>query len=275
MMIFSPGLFLPRTSPGDNDETINNPVVGYDNQVTIATLAADTADANHPASNLANPNTASYWLAANTTTQYITELTDNTRLVDYLAIAKHNLLTAGITVSVETQIALAGAWTSVTTPQVLADNGPTIFRFTPGLYTGVRLKLLTGGSAPAQIAVMYIGLLLTIARRLYVGHSPLALSRQATVTNGKSESGNFLGRIVTGEVTNSSAAFANIDPARYRSRIDPFVKASKDTPFFWAWRPGDYPLETGFAWMTNSPVPSNTGMNGMMSIQFQFEGIST
>lgn len=273
MMIQGFNLFLPKRPVHDDDLTVNDPVVCYDNQVTIGNVVADTANALYPGTNLANNNTASRWQANDTTTQYITVTTDNARLIDYVALAKHNLFSSGCTVSIETQSVAAGSWTQRTTPQVPTDDGPLIFRFEPLLLTGVRIKM-TGNSVVAYAAVMYVGACTPIPRRLYVGHTPLNLARQANVTNGRAESGNFLGRVVLGEFTSSSATFANLFPHWYRTNLDPFVKQSKDNCFFFAWRPGDYPSETGYAWMTNSPMPQNTGVNGMMSIQFQYGGIS-
>ena len=54
----------------------------------------------------------------------------------------------------------------------------------------------------------------------------------------------------------------------------PFIVASKEVPFFFAWRPASYPRETGFAWMTNNPKPSNQRSNGMMQISLSMGGVS-
>jgi hypothetical protein len=74
------------------------------------------------------------------------------------------------------------------------------------------------------------------------------------IVNGMSESGNFLGRIVLSEHRrarqNSSVSRRHsIAPASIRSGGGGF-------PFFWAWAPGDYPLETGFAWLLNDAEPA-------------------
>jgi hypothetical protein len=95
----------------------------------------------------------------------------------------------------------------------------------------------------------------------------------AKITNARSESGNFLGRIVINEMTETSVSMQNLTPDWYRSQLDPFIRASKETPFFFAWRPGDYPNEVGYAWITDDPQPSNQRSNGMMQIDFQMRGI--
>lgn len=270
MIIFGPNLYLPSTG----DDSIDNPQIGYDNEVTLANLVADTADANYPATNLVNPSTSSRWQAADTTTQYLTISLANLFAVDYVGIAKHNLFSSGCTISVETQAVAAGAWVQQTTPRVPLDDSPIILRWLAASPNAVRLKM-TGNSTVARIAVLYCGKILPVPRRVYVSHAPLNLSRDATVTTGRSESGNFLGRVVLREFTSTSMNLQNLDPAWYRSFMDPFVKVSKDTPFFAAWRPGSYPSEVGYCWMTNSPKPVNQRANGMMSVQLQYGGQSS
>jgi hypothetical protein len=133
---------------------------------------------------------------------------------------------------------------------------------------------MRAGAAPPTIAVVYAGALLVLQRRIYVGHTPIPYGRSAKITNGRSESGNFLGRIVLNEKTQSAVKMQNLTPAWYRQHLDPFIAASKEAPFFFAWRPLSYPREVGYAWMTNDPQPSNARANGMMQIDLQMTGIA-
>jgi hypothetical protein len=155
---------------------------------------------------------------------------------------------------------------------LLPDDGPTIFRFDPTSLSEVRLRLRPGNDVPT-IAVAYTGRLLILQRRLYVGHTPIKYGRTVKVTNGRSESGNFLGRIVLGEQVGTSVALKNLTPGWYRSYLDPFVIAAKESPFFFAWRPGSYPYEVGYAWLTGDPQPTNQLSNGMMSVNLQMSGV--
>jgi hypothetical protein len=131
------------------------------------------------------------------------------------------------------------------------------------------------GSEAPTAAVLYTGALLVLQRRIYVGHTPITMGRTSKITNARSESGNFLGRIVLNEMTETSVSIQNLTPDWYRSQLDPFIRASKETPFFFAWRPGDYANEVGYAWITDDPQPSNQRSNGMMQIDFQMRGIVT
>lgn len=263
----------------------NNPLIGWHNIVTPAGLTADTAAANFPIVNVANPITARgvRWQAADATAQAILiEISDNIE-IDYLAIARHNLASAGIAVSIDgrtTEIPGEGegegeddGWFELVQGAVLPNDGPALFRFEKQSLAYIRINL-AAGSAAAEIAVIYAGALLVLQRRIYVGHVPLPYGRSARIVNGKSEGGDFLGRILLSEQTATAVDLQNIEPDWYRANMDAFVLASKTIPFFFAWRPQEYPNEVGFAWMTNDPKPANQRSNGMMQIQLQMTGIS-
>jgi hypothetical protein len=55
--------------------------------------------------------------------------------------------------------------------------------------------------------------------------------------------------------------------------MDPFIIAAKEIPFFFAWRPGSYPTEAGYVWLTDDPEPANQLANGMMQISLNVEGV--
>ena len=147
-----------------------------------------------------------------------------------------------------------------------------MLRFEPDAYVSIRIRLQPGSAAPTA-AVVYVGKLLVLQRRIHGGHTPINYGRTTKVTNARSENGSFLGRIVLAEVTTTSVSLQNLTPDWYRTYFDPFVTAAREQPFFWAWRPSDYPAECGFAWLTNDPVPTNHLANGMMQVSFEMGGI--
>lgn len=257
----------------------NNPLVGYHNLVTSSNLTTSSEDPDHPAANLATPATHLYWrgdgFASPADDEFITVVTDTAELIDYVGIARHNFGSALIPVTIEVQQTDGAEWQAVTSEVLLPNDGPALFRFTPqGAYAvRIRLRASLQTTTPPEAAVVYVGTLLVLQRRIYVGHTPIPYGRQARVTNARSESGAFLGRIVLSQQRNSQVNLQNLQPNWYRTYLDPFVEASREQPFFFAWRPLDYPFEVGYAWMTNEPVPTNQRSNGMMQIQFQMSGI--
>jgi hypothetical protein len=123
------------------------------------------------------------------------------------------------------------------------------------------------------LAVLYAGELLLLQRRIYVGHTPIKFGRRLNLANHRSIDGNFLGRIVLSEKTETSIALKNLTSTWYRNYMEPFLLAAQEIPFFFAWRPGTYPTEVGYVWLTGDPVPVNQLSNGMMQVSFDVEGV--
>lgn len=261
-------------APSIGAEDLNAPIFGYSNFVTTAGIAATSALTAYPATNLANVSTASLWKATSTAQQYLTATINPAQVVDYVGIARHNFSSAGIAVSVETQEGLGDPWVEVIEPFIPSDNNALILRFIAQSAYGVRVKLGAGTSA-AQAAVMFTGKLLASTQRVYVGHSPITLNRRVEIVSGMSESGNYLGRIVTGSNLTTSISLTHFKPDWYRDYFDPFVRAAQTTPFFFAWRPLQYPNETAFAWLTGDPQPSNMLPNGMMQVSLEMSGVNS
>lgn len=259
----SQALALTLAATTDNDAGI----IGYDNLLTIGNVTATSSATNYPATNLANPSTVSLWRSAVTTTQYVTINAVGT--ADYVGLARHNLSAA--TVSVE---AFNGtSWVEVFAEQVLGSNAPAILRFSSTSASQFRLKIQNATTAP-EIAILYVGELLELQRRIYVGHTPITYGRQTTVQSGRSESGNFLGRVVLQERLATSVQLENLTPNWYRESLDPFIVFAKMNPFFYSWRPTSYPEEVGFCWLTNDAQPVNQRANGMMSITLDLGGFA-
>jgi hypothetical protein len=277
-VVISSSLVLSRALVGDAANG-NNPIIGYQNLVTTTNITTTTVNSDFPASNLANPATDSIWKGVvgspSADDEYITVQVDTNEDIDYVGIARHNFGSGMFPVSVEVQATDGGAWVEVVTDTLLADDSPVIFRFTPQAAFAVRVRL----QPPAVVntvpfaAVVYVGKLLILQRRIYVGHIPIPYGRQTRVVTGKSENSNFLGRIIVGEGRSSGVNMMNLTPAWYRTYMDPFIAAAQRYPFFFGWRPLDYPYETGYAWITDDPQPQNQRTNGMVQISFKMMGI--
>lgn len=270
MIYFSDSLLASISDPVTE---LNAPLFGYRSVVTTANVTSGNAATGYPITNVANVSTASFWRASDTTQQYVTVTINPAQTVDYIAIARHNFATAGVAVSIETQIGSGDPWVEKIAPSIPANNNAMIFRITAQSAYGVRIKLAAGTAAP-EIGVVYVGQVLASTQRIYVGHSPITLNRQAEVVSGLSESGNYLGRIVTGSSLSTAVSLTHLEPDWYRANFDPFVKAAEAVPFFFAWRPYSYPNEVAFSWLTNNPQPSNMLPNGMMQVSLEMSGVA-
>lgn len=270
MIVISKTLSL-AAPPDPNWTTANNPLIGWRNILTPAMVMATSQDALFPVSNVANPITFLKWKSLIATEQYLTINTGEHEpaTVDYLAIARHNIGTIQAPIAIEGLI--GGSWISICDDVVLPDDRPVIFRFSPLALADIRIHIYPGNAAP-EIAVVYLGRLLILQRRIYVGHTPIIYGRKTKKVNGRSESGQYLGSIITTESLATALSMQNITPGWYRENLDPFL-ANKE-PFFFAWRPEEYPREVGYAWLTADANPSNQRGNGMMQVQLSMSGIA-
>jgi hypothetical protein len=275
-VIISSNYVIADTVSGGGTITADNPIVGWENRVTVSNLSTTTEDASYPASNLANTSTNLRWkglISSPEADEYITLALNTAEDVDYIGIAKHNFGTAGIVVSVEvTDNGSPEAWSEVVSETMFANDSPIILRFTPQAVTSIRLRLQPGTAAPTA-AVIYAGKLLVMQRKIQVGHTPINYGRSTRVVNARSESGNFLGRIVLSRSTSTSVDMKNLTPEWYRTYVEPWLVNAQEEPFFFAWKPSTYPREVGFAWLTNDPKPVNQLANGMLSFGFNMSGV--
>lgn len=267
-IVISSALVVANTSDG---LSLNHPVIGWHNVVTATNIASDATQANYPASNLANPATNLQWRADNMALQYLTITTNEIDPIDYVAVAGHNWSSAAIAVSIEGFI--SSVWTTIVEAVILPNDGPALFRFTAQSLSKVRIKLAAGSAMP-RAAVVYCGKLLVIERKVYVGHTPLPHARKFSIANGRSESGNFLGRIVLGESRESTVPLSLITPAWYRANMDKFLAVADETPFFFAWRPQAYPREVGYGWLIDDPMPTPTGPSNLIAFDLKVGGVA-
>jgi hypothetical protein len=276
-IVISSGYVISASQSGGGVINADNPLIGWRNLATAGNITTDTEVVGFPASNMANPSTNLRWVgevSSPEADEYVTVATDSVDDMDYIAIARHNLGSAQIPVSVEFFDVSASppGWDELIAPVLLPNDGPALFRFPPQALASIRLRLQPGSAAPT-IAVLYTGKLLVLQRRIYVGHTPINYGRSTKITNARSESGNFLGRIVLNQKTETAVALTNMTPDWYRANMEPFIQAAVEAPFFFAWRPSSYPREVGYAWLTGDPKPSNQLANGFMNVDLQMSGV--
>ena len=267
MIVISSSVVLTASEITDT----RNPRIGWKNIVTAGNVSADEESDAEPVVNIANPATYLRWRGETTAEQAVQVTLVAAQDVNYFAIARHNLGTSGATLAFQYS-SDGSSWTDAISPLVLSTDNVVIYEFDTVFARLFRL-LITPGSEPPSIAVLHIGETLVLQRRIYVGHTPLPYGRKTTVSNGRSESGEFLGRTLRRQFLESSVDLQNLTPAWYRQHMDPFVEAARTRPFFWAWRPAQYPSEVGYAWLTDDVKVSNQRPNGFMQLSFSMQGV--
>lgn len=184
----------------------------------------------------------------------------------------------GKTVKVETSTgAVAGSpsaqvWTTFASDVLPGDDSPLLFL--DGSIVGRYVKVtITGSGAIPRMAVAYVGAILAMQRPIYGGHSPVNLSRETVLRRSLSRGGQFLGQGFRRHGVAGSAAFRHLTASWYRDNFDPFVKAARRFPFFFAWRPATFPLDVAYAWCPDDIAPSNMGVRTFMQVSFKMQGI--
>lgn len=248
----------------------NAPMIGWNNQITRNTATATSQDVNYPINNILTPSTAEYWVAQTIDDQVIIVMLNQTiTIVQFVGIVRHNLGSSGAKVKIE---ALTTEWELLVDEFVPMDDG-VIFMKTNVLYASSIRITIRGGKIPARLAVLSAGSILNLQRNIYVGHTPIQMGRSVRLSTGISESGNYLGKIVLGESHKTQIDMKHLTPNWYRKEMDPFIKNTIDKPFFFAWRPQNYPLEVGYCWFDGVPIPKNQLNNGMMEISMSLSGV--
>lgn len=249
----------------------NNPRIGWHNIVTETNVAADEEASGFPVVNLSDPDTYKRWKGETTAAQAVTVTLGAAEVVNYFGIVGHNFGSTGATIKLQGS-SDSSSWVDITNEQLLADDFAFMSEFADATYRYYRLYITPGSAAP-QLAVLYIGRVLRMQRRIYVGVQPPTLNRTSENSSGFSESGQFLGRVRRSTRLEHAPEFQNITPSWYRNYFMPFVEASESLPFFYAWRPGSYPDEVAFCWHMKDPEGTNQRPNGMMSVQMNMQGI--
>lgn len=267
MIVISPDIVLDSDEQEIND---CNPRIGWRNVISDGALFSDEGAAT--LANLGNPATFLKWTADSNATQSVGVTLSSAQTVNYFGVAAHNLGSIGATIKLQSSPDGMDPWTDISDEQLVSTDQAFISEFEDAFALHYRL-LISSPSAPPSIGVLYIGEILRVQRRIYVGHSPMTLNPRTRVSSGKSESGQFLGRVVRSTTYETALEVDNLTASWVRQRLDPFMLAAADTPFFWAWRPCSYPDEVGFAWATDDPSVANARSNGMMTFNVKMQGI--
>lgn len=239
----------------------------YHNIVDTNSITATSEATGKPATNMANPSTAFGWEALDTSDQTITIINQSSEPIDYIGIARHNLSQSGV----ELRIRFDGATVRNYVP--ISDVQAQLFLFEEATPGTIQIDI-RGASEPVKMSVIYVGMSLQLQRNIYVGHTPINYGRDRAVINGVSQSGEYLGQVVTNETLSTSVSLQNLTPDWYRESLDPFFASLPRPPCFWAWRPVSYPTEVGYCWVEGNPRPTNQRSNGMMQISWNFRGIA-
>ena len=234
--------------------------IGYKNVLTASSLTA--------AFPVLLPNTWERWESASGTMQARFQPA-GASVVNYVALAAHNLFSSGVTtVTIELSKALNASFFVVASFKPQSDK--PIFIEIPDQTGIVDCRITITGGTNRELGVLYVGKSLIMCRGIFGGHSPINLSSVTEYRNAMLDSGQFLGRRIRRKGQQSQFAWANIPDIWYRESFQPFVESAKINPFFIQWRPDFYSNEVAFGYTTGDITPSNqSGTTRLMAVNFQ------
>ena len=277
MIVFPSGFTL---SAGLGGVSLKNPRIGYDTctrgaSASQVTVSSERSDA--PKDAPLRSSTYEYWQPLELPASWEIIFSDFCS-VDYIGIVGNLGSVRASLLAETTDGTLAGSpseyvWTQFAQDIIPADDAPIMMLDDARSVRGVRLTVDGDGEAP-KIAVVYAGAVLAMVEPIRGGgHAPMTLKRETTLQQSLSRGGQFLDQSYRrlGEV--GSASFEHLDAAWYRTYFDPFVKAARKYPFFFAWRPEQYTDEVSYAWADGDIRPQYEGSMDWMGVSFGMRGI--
>ncbi len=282
MVVFPPSSPEFAASEAAADRPLSHARIGYQSwtlDLANSSASASSAADDGPADAVLRPDTAEYWeptsLPATLTIDF-----GQQRAVDYVGISPgHTLSSAGCSLLVEwsdgVQVGspLALAYTPFS--DSIAPDDDSAIMLLDTIVSARYLRLyVSGGTVMPRIPVVYAGQVLVMPRPIYGGQSPMSLSRETELKHSLSRGGQFLGQDFQrhGQV-GTGGPWRHLSPSWYRTYFEPFVQAARRYPFFYAWRPEDFPEDVSFAWSTGDIRPSTMGLRNFMQVSFEMRGL--
>lgn len=264
MILMTPAYLAATTQP------LLNARIGWQNLARTAVITSSGVAAGssqyapisdqtwewwQPTAHPANP----WWAATFATPQ----------LVNYCAIAAHEIGSAGGTIWV--QVDLGGGWIDVAdTTLSPANDAPIMILFENIVCEAVRV-IGTGGTFAPHVSVIHFGKVLEMPRPArWMGHVPGILNRQFETRPNIAERGQRLGNSLIREGLAASFEFSNLDENWIRTTFDLFMRNCMRYGYFISWRPDQFPDEVLYGWTDRPFAPSNSqgGINRRMSVDF-------
>lgn len=246
---------------------LNHSRIGHQTYTRTGTATASSAQTNFPADAPLNSMTYEYWRPTAIPATWTLDAGSSVS-ANYFGIGAHTL--SGCAISIQG----SNDNVSYTTIDTLtpSDNSQIMFLFAPVSYRYWRLYI-SSGSIPS-VGVIYVGTTLDMIRPYYAGVSPISLNKTTVIRPNRSEGGQWLGRTVIRQGSSMSAEFKNLDNAWVRNTFSQFIDDAVLYPFFFAWRPDNYPEDVGYVWVTDDIAPTNMGIRDLMQVSFSMQGLS-
>jgi len=261
---------------------MGKPVIGFDNFFnTLPNTETDEDALGFEYQNSYNGNTYDYWQPPTPAVQhYILAGSGSIIPVDYFALARHNLASAGYQVKLQRDSAQAFTTpTDVSSYQVLADDSPFIW-IEPGAaqqdrYFRLLFDPIGTPTEPLRVAGATIGEVFRLPKAVRSGGQLPRGAVMDTITNSMSVNGEFIGRSVIKRGVEFSISVSVESLAFMRGDWQTFIDYALERPFWFLWNE-DYPEDVVYVWLKGRPnTPTYDGNHTTLSTTLTLQGIRT
>jgi len=267
----SSGLASTLASAG----TANNPLIAWFNQAQNATMTTDLGTQVAPPANAVTGSTFDRWRATANGSGFaaIQASFSAATSIGFVAVAAHNLGSAGATVRPQYSTDGGSSWTPVSATEVSpTDNQAIAWYFTPVSAADWRLYIsgLSSGD-PVNAGVVFVGNAFAAPRRIYGDYAPPITPTNVELQSNVSEGGELLGTSAVRRGSAATVTLRHLGPSFLRGATWTAFQRhfNEGGGFFWAWRPTKYG-DVHYAWRTGGPAaPRNMGILDLMEVQMQ------
>lgn len=258
----------------DNDAvSLENARIGWQNlarNVTATSVTVSSEVDGAPRDAPLRPDTAEYWLASSLPATWKVDL-GNQYPIDYLGIAAHSFGSDRCSVLAETSPD-DSVYTAMADDMMPADDAPIFILATQRNARFLRITLQGTGSV-AHMGVVYVGKVLAMQRAIAGGYKPITMSRDTKLYQALSRGGQFLGQSFQRNGVKGTASFKFLGADWVRQNFDPFIRAARQYPYFFAWNQAVFPDEIAYVWTPQDIVPAYMGVVDQMEVSWEMRGL--
>lgn len=273
MIITGRGLF--SLSVADNEAvSLENARIGWQNLARADTVTASNVTVSSelegaPRDAPLRPDTAEYWQASALPATWKVDLGRQCE-IDYVGIAAHSLGSDRCSVLAETSPD-DSVYTEMADDKMPADDAPIFILATQRTARYLRITLNGSGSV-AKMGVVYVGKVLAMQRAIAGGYKPITMSRETVLYQALSRGGQFLGQSFRRNGVRGTASFRYLDADWVRANFDPFIRAARQYPYFFAWNQASFPDEVAYVWTPDDITPAYMGVIDQMEVSWEMKG---
>ena len=225
-------------------------------------------NAAFPVVNVIRKNTYETWRPTSFSPKIVAQW--NTPVtVNYVAVARHNIASAGITGG--------SLWVTPTggTLEKVADFVPTtdqpfLVPFVPTEIEAAEVRFGTGASA--IVAVVHLGQAVVMERPLRASMQPVWLSRNTVVETQTTEGGELLGPILIRKGASIAPSWSNLSKSFYNGTLRSLAEQLPACPFFLAWQPDEHPAEVVYGTISGDPSGDHIPRSDRYNFSFSMTG---